>query len=112
MAIPASADLPCPRSVFHSRKYLLKSAVLRNEHLKEIDVLCWDTNGSVKARYDEFVKFNYYRFRHCDVVDYLNALMDNTKRGKGRQTSPDEQLLRFDKLEATHEQFMKTQPQQ
>jgi hypothetical protein len=49
-------------------KYLLKSAVVSNEHLKLIDVICLDPDGSVKARYDDFISFHYYRFFNAALV--------------------------------------------
>jgi hypothetical protein len=43
-------------------KYLLRAAVIESPHLKRIDVLCLDRDGSAKRRYDEFIVFRNYRF--------------------------------------------------
>ena len=56
-------------------KYLLKSAVIRSEHLKTVDVLCLDDERStVKQRYDEFMAFTYYRFINRSFLEYLDAV--------------------------------------
>src|SRR6266478_4541085 len=43
-------------------KYLLKSAVIDTPHLKQIDVLCRDSDGQTWARYRDFIKLDYARF--------------------------------------------------
>lgn len=82
-------------------KYLLKSAVIKAQHLKTVDVLCLDDrNGSVQRRYDEFMAFTYYRFANRSTVDYLETIRKDTERGEPRHLS-------LNKLETTHETFMK-----
>jgi hypothetical protein len=51
-------------------KYLLKTAVAENKHLKNIDVLCLDNTGEVQKRYDTFVT-SKLRVRNIDVMNYL-----------------------------------------
>lgn len=83
-------------------KYLLKSAVADSKHLKRIDVICRDPDGSVKERYDEFVDFNYYQFFNRDVLDYLefnkNLIQRIGKRGG---------VVQMTELELAHERFIK-----
>lgn len=79
-------------------KYLLKSAITKEPRLKQIDVICRDADGSVKARYDEFIKFDYYRFVSRSVDEYL-AL--NNQMSGGDRTG-----LKFNKLEMAHANFM------
>lgn len=82
-------------------KYLLKSAVIKAEHLKTVDVLCLDDkNGSVQQRYDEFMEFSY-RFINRSSLDYLEAVAKDTERAERHHTS-------LTKLEVTHERFMKS----
>lgn len=55
-------------------RYLLKAAALDSFHLKTIDVICLDTDGSVKARYDTFIDHVGYRFKNADLAVYLNGI--------------------------------------
>lgn len=79
-------------------QYLLKSAVSDSQHLKSLDVLCLDPDGSVEKRYRDFITFRYFRFKSVKVEDYLAPL------------SPDvhdsHKILFFNKLEKEHEMFM------
>lgn len=52
-------------------KYLLKAAIINCEHLKSIDVMCLDFDGTVEKRYNEFICFPNYTFRNGHVEDYL-----------------------------------------
>jgi hypothetical protein len=74
-------------------KYLLKSAVTKAPHLKAIDVICLDNDGSAKRRYDEFMPFAYYRFRNLNVTDYL---------GRIKYNKLDPPMVNFEKLEEVH----------
>jgi hypothetical protein len=78
-------------------RYLLKSAVISNQHLKRIDVICLDPDGSVEARYDQFVKFDYYRFFNTDTLNYLTLV--------GRNTSSTPTLIELNRLEEAHSEF-------
>ena len=59
-------------------RYLLKSAIMRAPHLKQIDVLCLD-DGTVAERYSDFIKFNFYRFSKASVEQYLDSVMSSIK---------------------------------
>lgn len=74
-------------------KYLLKSAVTKAPHLKAIDVISLDQDGTVKNRYDEFMSFTYYRFVNKDVSEYL---------GQVSFSGIERTAVRFDKLERAH----------
>jgi hypothetical protein len=80
-------------------KYLLKSAAAGSQNLKSIDVLC--KGALAKKNFDEFVKFNFYRFKQTNLEDYVRA---------NYQTAMDLQHFgterRFDILERVHESFM------
>lgn len=85
-------------------QYLLKSAVLKAPHLKFIDVICLDPNGSVRERYDNFIKFNYYRFKNSDILDYhQNNFQNHSKAYFNISTNH----FKFDRLEEAHRSFMK-----
>lgn len=82
-------------------KFLLKSAVVKTEHLKSIDVICVDNDGTVKQRYDDFLEFNYYRFTNANVIGYLNVLSEK-QNGAYLHGEP----VRMNQLETAHDYFM------
>ncbi len=65
-------------------RYLLKSAVTQAPHLKQIDAVCLDPDGSVRERYDQFIDFNYYRFSPRRVEDYFGHLRQGTPHLSGK----------------------------
>jgi hypothetical protein len=86
-------------------KYLIKSAAVRAEHLKGIDIICLDPGGAVRARFEDFIEFPYYRFADADVLDYL-LLVEKTTRM--HHPKPGEKRpFRMDVLEEAHEAFMR-----
>lgn len=81
-------------------KYLLRSAAIDSPHLKSLDVICLDPNNIVRNRYDEFIKFKYYRYANANILDYLTEnykVYNNENRGD----------MVLNKLENVHEEFMK-----
>jgi hypothetical protein len=62
-------------------KYLLKSAVIDTPHLKQIDVLCRDSDGRTWERYRDFIKLDYARFADADVLSYLETIKQTTAGG-------------------------------
>jgi hypothetical protein len=78
-------------------KYLLKSAVVSSEHLKMIDVICLDPDGSVKARYDDFISFRYYQFFDRSAEQYLEIVKANSRGGEDK--------LVLNRLETAHRSF-------
>ena len=84
-------------------KYLFKSAILKSENLKKIDVICYDPDNSVKSRYDDFILFKNYRFVSKTSQNYLGNLIskdDTISSVDGIKT------LFYDRLETAHEYFM------
>ncbi len=55
---------------------LIKAAVLAAPHLKTIDVICRDADGSVRRRYRSFFPFRGFRFVDADILSYLKFLND------------------------------------
>jgi hypothetical protein len=53
-------------------RYLLKAAVLQSEHLKNIDILCYDPDGSVRERYRDTIAFTGARFLDSTTEKYLS----------------------------------------
>ncbi len=88
-------------------KYLLKSAVLESKHLKSIDVLCMDNNGSVRERYEQFFEFNFFRFKNVDVMDYASGLKKKIK-DKSRNSPHGNKKINLNMLEKYHNDFMLT----
>ena len=83
-------------------RYLLRAAVIdsRHQHLKNLDVVCCDPDGSVKARYDEFVRFHKFRFMSSRTEDYLQEYVGQHEHWPKR--------IAGDKLEEAHERFFQT----
>lgn len=82
-------------------KYLLKSAVLENQHLKRIDILCKDDKvQSVQKRYFDFIDFENKRFSHLGIEDYMDSYHDENVRRYGGSS-----VIEFTDLESFHERF-------
>jgi hypothetical protein len=82
-------------------KYLFKSAIIKNDNLKTLDVLCLDKENQAEARYKEFVEFPPYRFKNANVEDYLEhhyELWENTDDCSGGS-------IKMRSLETAHEAF-------
>lgn len=75
-----------------------------SEHLKSIDVICLDSDGSVKARFDEFFEFNYYKFKNGDILDYALGLK-KVVNDRGVVVQRGKSIV-LDKLEEFHEEFI------
>jgi hypothetical protein len=84
-------------------KYLLKAAVIDAPHLKSLDVICMDNDGSTKSRYDNFFEFNNYRFQNGSVTDYLQGLKDQVNSNRNRQRD----FVSTSRLETAHDIFMR-----
>jgi hypothetical protein len=83
-------------------RFLLKSAMLKNQTLKKIDVITLDsTKQENKKLYDEFIDFNYYSFKNYNSQKYLKEIADST-------FSDDRSFngVRFNKLERMHKIIM------
>ncbi|KPD22453.1 SIR2 family protein [Idiomarina abyssalis] len=83
-------------------KYLLKAAVVDAPHLKSIDVICLDGDGSTKERYDQFFEFSNYKFKSGSVTEYFKTIKDLVK---SRRLSHKDHL-RVSFLEEAHFNFM------
>ena len=82
-------------------RYLIKSAVLAAPHVKTIDVICLDPDGSAKRRYRSFFTFRNFRFVGADVLSYLKFISEwYGKRGNDLNT------LSTASFEEAHEEFM------
>jgi len=87
-------------------KYLLKSAVLKSSHLKIINILCLDPDGSVKSRYDEFIKFKYYRFINANVLEYRNNIY-RIQMDLAEEVIRQKRSMIINHLEDAHNDFFK-----
>jgi len=85
-------------------KYLLKSAVVTSPHLKQIDIICRDYDGSTRARYRDFISFKYARFISGNIEDYLELIRDETSR-RGRMQDGS---LAFNQIEFAHSEFFES----
>lgn len=82
--------------------YLLKTAILKNDYLRQIDVICLDPTNEVRERYQRFIDFDYFRFKNAKVEDYLSAVFDKSRRIPGGNIKS----VTLDKLETVHIDFM------
>ena len=64
-------------------KHLLATALVESENLQFINVVCRDSDGSVKQRYDELFCFPKYYFYNEDVLIYLRHFS-----GRGSSSPP------------------------
>ena len=83
-------------------RYLLKSAAVDVFNLKTIDVICLDPNGTIKKKYEEFIRFGEYgrlRFANAKVEQYLAE----NRRICTPQETIDE--MKMNKLELAHDIF-------
>jgi hypothetical protein len=71
---------------------------LDTTHLKTIDVICRDTGGDVKRRYDEFISFERYRSISGDIRVYM------TQEPRKSDLLGDEKMTL--NLEQRHTQFI------
>lgn len=92
-------------------KFLFKSACLDNPFLKHLDVLCLDGDGSVQARYRDFITFGAMRFAGASSSDYVfhvknrfATLAQSFFLGTKKQHTD---WLPIDVLEDVHHDFMK-----
>ncbi|MFC1717387.1 SIR2 family protein [Candidatus Poribacteria bacterium] len=86
-------------------RYLLRSTVIESFNLKQIDVICKDDDGSVKAIYDHFIKlkFPHYRFANAKVEDYLH---ENYRLTDKDELGHHSDHIYMDRLEQAHKRFM------
>ena len=71
-------------------KYLLKSAIVESEHLKSIDVICYEKCDSVKKRYESFITFSNFRFINSDICELLSKVQP-----KKTTSNPRNEDIRF-----------------
>jgi len=64
-------------------RFLLKSAVVANDNLQQVEAICLDPDGSVKERFDAFLDFKGYRFVSAPVESYLQRLKHSVVTGGG-----------------------------
>lgn len=85
-------------------KYLLKSSITTEQHLKTIDVICYDPDGSVKKRYDQFIVFPNYNFVSEKTQAYLEKGLGSQK--KYNRGGRDFEYWAYDNLETHHQRFI------
>lgn len=81
-------------------KYLLKSAVIANKHLKTIDVVCLDKDRNTENQYREFISHPNFNFYNRNLTDYI---MDLIMERRNNQSNDDYNWrLNFSTIEKTH----------
>lgn len=82
-------------------RYLLKYAAVDAYHLKRVDVLCLDPEGTVEQRYRSFIEVSV-RFARVNVISYLTGLFNISSIPQ----YPNLEGSVVPHLERLHEQFM------
>lgn len=82
-------------------KFLLKTAAVEADRLKNIDVLCLDPTDQVRQRFSAFVDFPYFRFMNVRLEPYL----DSNRKLHQKRTDADYRRLKLDRLEEAHGRF-------
>lgn len=62
-------SLPISDSYF---RYFMKSAIIKNQRLKEIDIICYDPTHNIEKNYDDFIVFEKKRFQNKKIEQYLD----------------------------------------
>jgi hypothetical protein len=83
-------------------RFLLKSAIAPDTHLKRVDVVCRDKSGTVHERYREFVDPQRLRFVSKDIAEYLRCLKSAKSSFLTAPGHPDVDRRAFE----AHERFM------
>ena len=81
--------------------YLFKSAIIDNENLKKIDVICMDNNDYVKNKYLNKFCTEKLRFKNKNISDYLGYIYNYKKNNRVNYSD--------DELEYIHEVFFNTE---
>lgn len=81
-------------------RYLFAAALRQNKVLKHFDMICRDSNGEVKSRFDRIVSFSRRRFVSGELQRYLDNYM------KGYISQRDGRFL-YHGVEDMHEAFMR-----
>jgi hypothetical protein len=83
-------------------RFLLKSAMLKNQTLKKIDVINLDSVKQENRKlYEEFIDFNYYSFKNYNTQDYLMEIAESTLKEDKNFNG-----VIFNKIEAIHNSIM------
>lgn len=94
-------------------RYLLESAVIKSENLKEIDIISLDSKDKkLEKRYKDFISFSGMRFCNANIAHYLG--ISKIEAGKYHPIdkmqitiNEEEAILSLPSLELHHEKFMK-----
>jgi hypothetical protein len=83
-------------------KYLFANALKDSKHLKNIDVICKDSDGSTEKRYKDLFIFPKLKYSNSDITTYIggNKFIRENHREKTF-------LFSSDILESWHKEFMR-----
>ena len=91
-------------------RYLLEAAILKSQHLKNIDVVCLDDpHGTMEHRYRSFINFKFMRFQNRNLKDYI--ILDGPYRHYWSMhhksgNNPNDFTFVYNQLESAHRDFM------
>lgn len=89
-------------------KYLLASALCNSFNVKEIDVICIDSDGDTQKRYYDLFERNRCRFKSANIVGYLNDVFERSVADYNQN----ERSLSCNKIEDAHKQTFTTTQQE
>jgi hypothetical protein len=76
--------------------YLFKSALISNNNLKSIDVICLDKEGSIEKKYKQIFCTDKFHFKNDNIGNYFDAIH------KARKEYTDHSVTYAGKLEDVH----------
>jgi hypothetical protein len=82
-------------------QFLFKSAILNAKHLKSIEAICLDGDGSVKQRYDSLITFKNYAFKTSSFSHLRRHF------GDFKVVQKESNLFASMDLESCHKAFMR-----
>jgi len=80
-------------------RHFLRAASIDSDHLRRIDVLCYDPAGDVAKRYESFVDRKLLRFRNARTESYLGLQLEKGRPWMSNRGDLDGQL------EVAHREF-------
>ena len=89
-------------------RYLLKSAIINSQHLKNIDVIGPNMKGPNGSNYRSFITFYDARYASATFQDYGGRLVQHLLSAQPPMPKHGDSVYSFDYLEWAHEEVMKS----
>jgi hypothetical protein len=86
-------------------QYILKGAIIQQQELEQVDIICWDPDGKVNQRYQTFVSYPNFHFYNRKTEEYLEIVRASLKVNSERLSRDIRRIVSFDHLEDAHKKF-------